>query len=176
MMDEKAAEDIVILGHISGIFGVQGWVKVFSDTRPRENILNYKRWLLRPEGKSSAEWVTYNLKGGRKQSKSVVAGLQGIDDREQARSLIGHEIAVYRHQLPKAASDEVYWSDLIGLKVITIDGDELGRVSHLFETGANDVLVVKGDKEYLLPFTGKPVIDDIDLDNGLIRVDWDKDF
>ena len=165
--------DIVALGHINGLHGVSGWVKVFSDTSPRDNILSYSPWLIRQPGK---EWRPITVTSGRKQGKGIVAHLQGYDDRETARLLMGYEIAVYRKQLAALEQDEYYWADLQGLTVTTLDGQTLGTVDHLFETGANDVLVVTGERERLIPFIQGQTIMNIDLQAGTMQVDWDPDF
>ncbi|WP_456404810.1 ribosome maturation factor RimM [Thiolapillus sp.] len=162
---------LVTLGRISGIHGVQGWLKIFSDTRPRENILKYSPWYLQ----RNQRWEKWIPVTGRRQGKLVLAKLQGCNDREAARELMDAEIAVQRAQLPKA-KDEFYWADLEGLQVITQQGVELGKVSHLFETGANDVLVVRGDRERLIPWIWKQVILDVDLEQGRMIVDWDPEF
>lgn len=160
-----------ILGRISGLFGVRGWVKVFSHTSPKENILSYPSWYLFREG----EWQEFKLKQGKTHGKGLVATLEGVTDRDQAAALCGVEIAIPRDQLPATDPDEYYWADLEGVRVVTLAGTELGRVDHLFETGANDVMVVKGVQEHLLPFVGQ-VIKAVDLDADLITVDWDPDF
>lgn len=161
----------VVLGRVSGLFGVRGWVKVFSDTAPRENILDYRSWYLKRRG----EWRPYRLLEGRRQGKGIVARLEGCGDREQAAELVGADIAVRREQLPAAADGEYYWTDLQGLRVVNLGGIDFGRVDHLFETGANDVMVVKGERRRLIPFIDG-VIDGVDLEAGVIRVDWDQDF
>ncbi|WP_457674965.1 ribosome maturation factor RimM [Thiolapillus sp.] len=164
---------LVTLGRISGLHGVQGWLKVYSDTRPRENILNYSPWYLR----RGREWEEVSLQHGRRQGKLVLAKLEGCNDRETARELMGATIAVRRAQLQEGlAEDEFYWTDLEGLRVVTLEGVELGRVDHLMETGANDVLVVRGERERLLPWIWKQVIRDVDLEQGCITVDWDPEF
>ena len=109
--------------------------------------------------------------------KGLVVGLRDYTDRDQARSLIGLEIAVPRAELPAPEEGEYYWADLVGLKVETTEGQILGTVDHLIETGANDVLVVHGeDRERLIPFVADQVIRRVDLAAGLIQVDWDPDF
>jgi len=163
---------MIILGHVSGLFGVRGWVKIHSDTSPREGILGYKLWYLKKAG----GWESTKLLAGRVQGKGVVAHLSGCDDRDQAVELVGADIAVRREQLPKLEPGEYYWSDLEGLRVENIEGVDLGVVSHLFETGANDVLVVKGDRERLIPYTPGEAIREVDLKAGRILVDWDADF
>ncbi len=160
-------------GQISGVFGVKGAVKVFSFTEPRENILRYSPWLLQKNG------LTRQLKvqGGQRQGHNVVANIEGIADRDQAAALIGWDILIERSQLPKPKQGEYYWLDLIGLQVQTQDGISLGRVDHLLETGANDVLVViEGETERLIPFLQPQTVLKVDLDAGLIVVDWDPDF
>lgn len=163
---------LVNVGEISGVFGVKGWVKVFSFTETRENILNYSPWLL----KKNSETKSLNVTDGILQGKTVIAQLDGIDDRGQAASLIGWEIFVTPGQLPKAKQDEYYWSDLIGLTVETTAGVQLGLIDNLLETGANDVVIVKGDRERAIPFLQGKIIINIDLQVGTMIVDWDPDF
>lgn len=161
---------MLVLGHICGIYGVRGWVKVFSETEPRENILRYSPWYL---GTSRRECA---LLEGRRHGKGVVAQLGGCEDRDRAAALVGLEIAVRRDRLPPPGADEIYWADLEGLRVETLAGISLGRIDHLFATPANDVLVVKGGRERLLPFLWDKVIKEVDFDRGLMRVDWDPEL
>jgi 16S rRNA processing protein RimM len=160
----------LVLGRITGLFGVRGWVKVFSETEPREGILRYSPWLI---GDSPRP---LRVLEGRVHGKGVVARLDGCDDRDQAAALVNLEIAVTRERLPPPRPDEFYWVDLEGLAVETLEGVRLGLVSHLFATGSNDVLVVIGDRERLLPFVWDEVIRSVDFDRRLIQVDWDPDF
>ena len=162
----------ITVGKISGVFGIKGWVKVFSFTDPRENILNYSPWLL----KKGSETRSIAVTDGKLQGKAVVAQLDGINDRNQAVGLTGWDIFITPEQLPKTAKGEYYWSDLIGLKVETTLGVQLGVVDSLLETGANDVLIVKGERERVIPFLQKQTIMNIDLDAGRIIVDWDPEF
>ncbi len=166
------SEEMVTMGRISGLFGVRGWFKVYSHTMPREGILNYSPWYL----KRKAGWEERNVREGHRQGKGVVASIEGCDDRDQATELMDCDIAVRRDQLPKLAENEFYWSDLQGLRVETVEGVGLGKVSHLFETGANDVVVVEGDRERLIPYTWGEAIRSVDLEDGLMVVDWDPDF
>ncbi len=169
-MNDRSA---LLVGRISGIYGVRGWVKVFSYTEPRKNILNYLPWQI---GSEEGGWRTMKVVEGRPHGKGIVIHLEGFDDRDVVRSLIGLDIKVSRDQLPQAAADEYYWADLIGLQVETLDGVLLGEIDHLFDTGANDVVVVQGDRECLIPFIRGDVITDIDLEKGLMLVDWDPEF
>jgi len=166
-------EDYLIVGRISGLYGVRGWVKIFSHTEPRENILSYRTWYLR----RGDEWQAVEPADGRSHGKGVVAKVSGYDDRDMAAGLIGSDIAIRREQLQQAAPGEYYWSDLIGLQVSTVEGVDLGTVDHLMETGSNDVLVVlQGKRERLIPFIREQVIREIDLATGKMVVDWDPDF
>jgi 16S rRNA processing protein RimM len=163
---------LVTMGRISGLFGVRGWVKVFSYTDPRENILQYRPWYVR----ATDQWRPMEVAEGQRHGKGVIARLEGINDRDAAGALVDAEIAVRRDQLATLEQDEYYWSELEGLRVVTTGGAELGTVHHLLETGANDVLVVHGGRERLIPYLWGDVIKEVDLKQGLIRVDWDPDF
>ena len=160
------------VGKISGVFGIKGWVKVFSFTECRENILSYSPWLLKKDSETRLVAVI----DGKLQGKAVVAQLDGVNDRDQAASFMGWDIYITPEQLPKVAKDEYYWSDLIGLAVETDLGVQLGVVESLLETGANDVVIVKGERERVIPFLQGQTIMAIDLEAGRMVVDWDPDF
>jgi 16S rRNA processing protein RimM len=161
----------VILGRIVGLFGIRGWVKVFSYTEPREAVLDYKDWLLSRDG----GWQQVALAEGRRQGKAIIARLEGIEDRDSAAELTGSDIGVDRDALPEPGAGRYYWADLEGLSVVHKDGTQLGRVTCLMATGANDVLVVDGPAERLIPFVMGEVILDVDVAAGVIRVDWEWD-
>ena len=167
------SQDYIVVGRINGLHGVRGWVKVFSHTQPRNNILSYKTWYLLRDG----QWVATELLDGRLQGKGIVASLKGFDDRDKSAALLTCEVGVHRDQMAKAAPGEYYWADLQGLKVINAEGIELGVVDQLMETGANDVLVVReGDTERLIPYVVGQFVLDVSLDDGVIKVDWDPEF
>ncbi|MEM6640805.1 MAG: ribosome maturation factor RimM [Pseudomonadota bacterium] len=161
--------DRVVVGRVAGVYGVRGWVRVQSYTQPIENLLDYGPWLLTLRGE-----VT--LAEGRAHGKGLIARLDGIDDRDAAGALVGQDISVARDALPATDEGEYYWNDLIGLRVINRDGASLGEVVRLIETGAHDVLVTQGERERLIPYALGAVVDEVDLPNGLIRVDWGADF
>ena len=161
----------VILGRIVGLFGVRGWVKVYSYTEPREAVLDYKEWLL----SRNRGWQRAVLAEGKRYGKAVIARLEGVEDRDAAAELTGSDIGVDRDALPNPGQGHYYWADLQGLVVVHRDGTELGRVAYLMATGANDVLVVDGPVERLIPFVPGDVILDVDLAAGVIRVDWEWD-
>ena len=135
-----------------------------------EGILEYQPWLLGDDKKS------VKVIDGRKQGKGLVALLPGFEDREQARHLVGQQIFVTREQMPATAADEYYWSDLEGLDVHTTRGEILGKVERMMETGANDVLIIRGSREHLVPFIQGQYVTRVDLEGGLIEVDWDPEF
>ncbi len=164
----------VLIGRIVGLYGVQGWLKIESWAEPRMRIFDYQPWLL-----SAAPGVETQIAGvrGRPQGKGIVAQLPGVDDREQAAALIGSDIHVDRAQLPAPAEGEYYWVDLEGLEVVTTEGVLLGRVTHLFATGANDVVVIRdGERERLVPYVMGSYVRSVDLSAGRMVVDWDPEF
>ncbi len=161
----------LLVGKINGFFGLQGWVKVFSYTNPRTNILNYSPWTIRVDG----NFQSIDITNGREQSKTIVAQIKGIDNREDSQKFIGQDIYINKEQLPELTQGEYYWHELIGFDVINKDEERLGTVDYFVETGANDVLVVKGKKEYWIPYI-EPFLVSIDSKNNKILVDWDKDF
>ncbi len=170
---EGDGQRFVTLGRISAAHGIQGWVRVHSDTDPRENIIAYSPWCLIRGGQHR----TWKVNAGRVQGKAVVAKLAGCNDRDSAEALVGAEIAIPRSRLPAITEPgEYYWTDLVGLTVHSVCGVELGRVERLFETGSNDVMVVQGDRERLIPYIWQQVVRVVDLDAGVMQVDWDPDF
>ena len=176
----QPADDHVVLGKLTSPHGVKGWLKVYSYTSPMEGILDYASWVLR----RSAALSRVNVVQGRRQGKGLVVTLEGIDSREAAEALAGAEILLPKAELPELTGDDFYWHELEGLRVVTRAGVVLGRIDYLFETGANDVMVIKGgldanavdDRERLLPFLPEEVILEVDLEGGVMTVDWDPDF
>jgi len=180
-----SSSEKVILGRITGVYGVKGWLKIFSYTDPKEAIVDYSPWYIRVESRkpgdqNQAPWTRVKLKAGKRHAKTVVAKLEHCNDRDDAMSYIGTEIAIEQEQL-EALKDknQYYWRDLIGLRVINQQDIELGIVKSLMETGANDVLVVSDetqDKERLIPWTMDNAIVAVDMEQKVITVDWDADF
>jgi 16S rRNA processing protein RimM len=158
----------VTVGRVSGVFGVKGWLKVQSYTEPRENVASFGVWTLRLHGGERA----FEVEEGQGHGGSVVAKLRGLDDRDRAREWVGAEIVVERERLPAPPPGELYWTDLEGLEVRTTDGVVLGRVDHLLATGANDVLVLGGSPQRLIPFVVGAVVKQVDVAAGFIVVDW----
>lgn len=177
----KKPSNLITVGRISTVFGVKGWVKVHSETEPRENLFQYSPWWL----KTKHGVKTYEVDEYRAHGNGLIAHLKGVDDRDQAEALGRVEIAIDRSQLAALEEGEYYWSQLIGLRVITdFESQErdLGVVTNLMETGANDVLVVQGDassidlNRRLVPYIPGQFVTSVDLDQGRLRVDWDPEF
>lgn len=164
--------DSVVVGRVSGLHGVRGWVKVYSYTDPREGIAAHRRWTVAQRGQARE----FDVEQAQRHGSRMIAKLRGIDDRDAAAALVGAEIAIDRSALPETAPGEFYWADLIGLEVETEEGEPLGRVERVFETGANDVLVVTGERERLIPWLYGRVVTEVDLRAKRIRVRWDPEF
>jgi 16S rRNA processing protein RimM len=171
-MSERASR-LVIVGRVAGAYGVRGWIKVVSATEPPEAILDYAVWRLCGDG---GAWHPRTLLAGRLHGKGVLARLADCEDRDTARALIGATVAVPRSEMPDPGPGRFYWADLEGLAVKTTAGAVLGVVDHLIETGANDVLVVRGERERLIPYAWDAVVKAVDLDQGVMTVDWDPEF
>ena len=162
----------VILGKVGAVFGVRGWVKLWSYTDPPANLLEYSELEL---GRSGS-WAPARLVEARPHGEALVGRFAGVEDRDGAAALVGAELAVAREALPSPGEGEFYWTDLVGLEVINRAGVHLGRVREMMATGANDVMVVEGDRERLVPFLPGHWVDRVDLAGGRIVVDWDPDF
>lgn len=171
MKDEK-----VLLGKINGLFGVKGWVKVFSYTQPREKIVEYKFWYLGDDQCHQLEQV--EVEQGQSHKAGVIAKLKEIDDRDAAVSLLNQNIWVAVDQLEILPKDEYYWFQLIGLEVYDVDSKYIGKIKDLMETGANDVIIVRGEgkTEHLIPYLQDRVIKNIDLERQRMVVEWDTDY
>ncbi len=161
----------VVLGRITGPFGVRGWIKVVSYTDPPEQILDYARWRADSPGKASRELRPAE---GRRHGKGLVAKLEGIDDRDSAIALAKLELWVDRQELPALKDGEHYRADLIGLEVVNLAGVLLGRVDHFLDMPASPVMVVIGERERWLP--AGPGLLRVDRKRGRITVDWDAEF
>ncbi|MCU7836476.1 MAG: ribosome maturation factor RimM [gamma proteobacterium symbiont of Taylorina sp.] len=173
------SDELYVLGKITGFYGVKGWLKLYSYTDPKENIVQYSSLKI----KLGKQWQSINLDTGKTHGKGVVAHFSGYDNREIAAVLIGSELAINRSNFKASAKDEYFWADLIDLKVINLQGVILGSVSRLMETSANDVLVIKDIEseakladEILIPFVLNHYIERVDLNSGIITVDWPVDW
>lgn len=165
-------ERLVVVGSIAGVYGVKGWIRIRSYTEPARNIVDYQPWHIDGLGGSKP----CRVEEARPHGAGLVARLAGITDRESARALIGAEISVPRSRFPGAGGREYYWADLEGMEVRNSQGVVLGVVDHLLSTGANDVLVVAGERRHLVPFVMPGTVRRVDGEARVIEVDWDADF
>lgn len=170
-----SSEGFVPVGKIAGVFGIKGWMKIFSYTDPRKNILSYSPLYLSVKG----EWVEAKVSNGRVQGKGIIIALENVTDPDQVLPMIGTALAIKKEQLKPTSLDEFYWSDLTGLKVVNLNKEILGRVDSILETGAHDVLVVKNKElktQRLIPFVLEETVLKVDLNSGIIEVDWKSDY
>lgn len=164
------SDAIVIVGSISGPYGLKGWVHVKSFTEPPENLARYRPWLVRERG----QWMEREPRSVRRHGQGLVASFPGVEDRDQAALLSGLELGVAREVLPPLDADEYYWRDLQGLNVIDQRGEPLGCVERLMDIGVHAVLVVSGaGREILIPFVPRHV-EQVDLVSGRVLVNWDE--
>lgn len=164
---------LIVVGRLGRPHGIAGWCHVHSWTRPADNLGHFPAWRVGRDGRWEAEPLVpcrFEPHG-----KGFIACFDGVSGREAVQRLVGMDVAVPRSALPPPEPDEFYWIDLIGLEVYA--GERcLGRVERLFETGSNDVMVVQGDRERLIPFVLDRFVRRVDLVSGTIDVDWDPEF
>ncbi|HEY9036094.1 MAG TPA: ribosome maturation factor RimM [Pseudomonadales bacterium] len=177
----SAVPDKVVVGKIGTAWGVRGWVKVLSFTEEPERLLEYPHLLMQRDGR----WQALKFEESRVQGAGLVARIADCHDRDQALAYRNCLLAIESAEMPSLDAGEYYWHQLMNQKVVTeVQGQSvlLGRVDHLIETGANDVLVVKpcdgsvDQQERLIPWLPGQYVETVDLDAGEIRVDWDPDF
>ncbi|MEC9376339.1 MAG: ribosome maturation factor RimM [Pseudomonadota bacterium] len=161
----------VLMGKITGVFGVKGWLKLSSFADPPEKLGDYSPWRISDSSKS----IIFDPLEFKPHGKAFIARLEGIKDRDQAKELTGMDIFLARNQLGELDAGQYYWSDLEGLIVKDINDQELGRVEQMIPAGASDVMVIEGDQRILIPFSLNETVVSVDIEKGFIRVDWEKD-
>ena len=159
------------MGRVLAPYGVRGWLRVEPQTETPDGLLGYRTWWI---GRN-ADWQQHRVVEGRIHGSGLVVRLEGFADRDAVASIAGSSIAVPRSELPPAPEGEYYWCDLVGLTVVNQQGETLGRVEEIFATGANDVLVVRGERERLIPFI-ETVVERVELENSRLQVDWNSDY
>lgn len=165
-------EKYIVVGRFGAPFGVKGWMKIHSFTEPNDNILQYQPWY----ADLKTGLTKIKLADSKKHHKNIVAHVEGCEQKEETALYCNANIVVSRDALPVLNNDEYYCSDLEGLSVFTVDGEPLGKIDYILPTGANDVLVIKGEKEHLVPYLRDQVIKKIDLTDKTMVVNWDPDF
>ena len=171
-MSSRELEEIVVMGKVLVPYGINGWVKVYSFTEKLESFLTYKKLFL---SKDQKNWLEIKVKEIKVHGKTIIAKFSEIADRTQADNYRNYLIGVPKDCLPQLNEDEYYWNDLIGFEVLNLQNFSFGLVDTYIETGANDVIVVKGDRERLIPYTSMTVLK-VDTIKDKIIVDWDEDF
>ncbi len=171
-MSSKKLEEIIVMAKISSPYGVKGWVKIFSFTENLDSLLAYNKFFLSKDQKS---WLEKEVKEIKLHGKSIVAKFLEIDNRSEAENFKDYLIGVSKDLLPKLNKGQYYWSELIGFEVLNLKNISFGTVDTFIETGANDVIVVSGDKERLIPYTSNTVLK-VDTGGEKIIVDWDEEF
>jgi 16S rRNA processing protein RimM len=183
----EAAElpaDAIEVGRIADAWGIKGWFKVLAHSADPEALLSSKHWFLLPTERGAQTFTgvaRLSVKESKEHSDTVVATAQGVDDRTAAEALRGSRIFISRSSFPKAAQDEYYWVDLIGLDVVNREDEALGVVKELLSTGPQTVLVLEYPQddgktgERMIPFVAA-YVDDVDLKARRIRVDWQTDY
>ena len=175
---QAAPEQPLVVGRITSVFGVKGWVKLYSHTDPMQGIFDYPNWWL----KTASGWKSIELNQGRLQGRGLVAAVKGYNDRDLVKEICGMDVYIDASNLPDLDDGDYYWSQLEGLKVITKEGVLLGKVFQMMETGANDVLVVRAcegsfdREERLLPYVPNQYVLSVNLEQKEMVVDWDPDF
>ena len=165
-------QKLVVIGALGTPYGVKGWLHLYSATDPIENILAYSQFLAEVQQGFQAR-IVEKVKG---HGANFVVKILGIDDRDQALLASASQIFVRRDELPPLIEGEYYWADLLGLQVINQHNCTLGIITSFCETGANDVFIVQGDKEHLIPYVPGEYVLSIDLVSKQVRVNWDVEF
>lgn len=164
---------MVVMGRVAGAQGIRGWVKLKTYTEYEDSLTDYPVWWL---GDGVQPWREIEVESFELHSKGLTAKFAGCEDRTTAERYKGLLVAVPRDSLPQAEDGEYYWSDLIGMQVVNLEGVSLGKVNDLLETGANDVLCVTGENsEILIPFIAQ-AIQRVDVEGKVIHVDWAADW
>lgn len=166
--DESA---LVVMARVLGPFGIQGWVRLKTFTETPDGLAHHPAWWLR----TKTGWVSADLEDFKVRPAAVSAKLAGVDDRNAAELLQGQDIAVARDDLGEAAQGEFYWIDLVGLAVVNLQGEALGQVEELLRAGGSDVLVVRGERERLIPFIAD-FVKSVDRAARRITVDWEAGY
>lgn len=187
-------DDAVEVGRVVDAWGIKGWIKVLPFAKDPQALFSSKRWHLKapesrlgqPKPASTASYPSLlKVVEAKQHGEVVVAQVQDVPDRNGAEALIGCRVFVPRSSFPTPEADEYYWMDLIGMAVVNRQGESLGTVSGLIDTGPHSVLQVvaaapsqeqpEAATERLIPFVSA-YIDDVNVEQRRITVDWGLDY
>lgn len=167
----------ITLGHVSGVYGIKGWLRITPQTRPVERILEYRRWWIGDEQGFMSRVVAHRMQGNGLVVQLLDRDEEPITDRAIAQTMIGKVISVARSEMPPLAEGEYYWVDLLGLQVVDEALDPLGVVTDVFSNGAQDVLTVTDeDKTHLIPFVVGPIVVSVSLETRQIVCRWSREW
>ncbi len=171
----SSAQSMVLLGRVLAPYGVKGWVKVEPFSESPETLRLISEWRL-GKGDPSGAWLAVHVAESAEHSGNIVARFDGCLDRDAALEFRGMGIAVAKDKLPPVKPGEFYLADLVGLEVVNAQGEGLGQIASLFSNGAHEILRVERDgKERLLPFV-PAIVQNVDVQAGVVRVDWQSDW
>ncbi|MFP8965554.1 ribosome maturation factor RimM [Pokkaliibacter sp. CJK22405] len=174
----QSNQEQLVMGRITSVYGIKGWVKVYSFAEPMENIFAYTPWKLQLNG----QWREVVIDQWKHHGQGLIAHIEGCDDRDIAKHYCEADIHVDLNQLPDLPEGEFYWHQLEGLTVVNTEGVCLGVVDHMLATGANDVLVVSpssdsvDDQERLIPYLPENNVKEVSLEQRRLVIDWDSSF
>jgi 16S rRNA processing protein RimM len=171
-------EDLVLVGHITGAYGIQGWVRIRPYSADADALLHARTWWL-----DKPEIRDIEVLQAKDHSGDTVARLMGVADRNAAEALKGTAVSVSRQHFPALDEGEFYWIDLIGLAVENLQGEALGQVADMMDNGAHPILRVappvepgqEPGPEMLIPYVGQ-FVQTVDLAGKKITVDWGRDY
>ena len=163
---------LVEVGRLGAAHGVRGWLRVQSFTDPPQRLFEWRRWVLKTAQGAEREAA---VQEARPQGNGWIVKLEGVDERDGAARLTGQMILVARELLPPAEGREHYRDDLVGFEVKNVEGVLLGAIDHYIDTPGNAVMVIKGEREYLVPVTAQH-LRNVDKDARRVIVDWPEDF
>lgn len=171
-------DDLVLVGHVTGAYGIQGWVRIKPYSPDADALLSAKTWWL-----DKPDFRDVDMLHAKMHGEDVVAQLMGVADRNAAEALKGAAVQVRRSHFPPLENDEFYWVDLMGLVVDNVQGEHLGIVADLMDNGAHPILRVVApaapdsgeQKEWLIPFVDQ-FVKVVDQNAKKITVDWGLDF
>ncbi len=170
-------DDLVLVAHVSGAYGIAGWVRLKPYSSEADALLSAKTWWLDRPSLRDVDVIQV-----RTQGEDVVAHIMGVEDRNAAEALRGATVQVRRAHFPPLGDNEFYWVDLIGHAVVNLAGETLGEVAGLIDNGAHPILRVsvpsqgtEKAQELLIPFVDR-FVSTVDQTAKVITVDWEKDY